>query len=54
MNTEVKMNLEQFIMPTTERALDADEYVRKLRDDDRNKTGERCRERTCEYDKCEL
>jgi len=29
------INLEQFIMPTTERGKDADAYVRKLRDNDR-------------------
>lgn len=29
------INLEQFVMPTTERGKDADAYVRELRDNDR-------------------
>lgn len=30
-----ELNLEQFIMPATERGQDADNYVRELRDNDR-------------------
>ncbi len=29
------INLEQFVMPTTERGKDADAYIRELRDNDR-------------------
>jgi len=33
--TKKTINLEQFVMPTTERGKDADAYVRELRDNDR-------------------
>ena len=32
---ESTMNLEQFVMPATERGQNADKYVRELRDNDR-------------------
>lgn len=32
-NTDI--NLDQFVMPTTERGQDADNYIRELRDNDR-------------------
>ena len=34
-NEKRNINLEQFVMPTTERGKDADAYVRELRDNDR-------------------
>lgn len=36
-NTSAKkvVNLEQFVMPATERGQDADSYIRELRDNDR-------------------
>lgn len=33
--TQNNINLEQFIMPATERGQDADNYIRELRDNDR-------------------
>lgn len=33
--TKKNINLEQFVMPATERGQDADKYVRELRDNDR-------------------
>lgn len=34
-NVEKVVNLEQFIMPATERGQNADSYIRELRDNDR-------------------
>lgn len=34
-NAKSVINLEQFVMPATERGQNADDYVRELRDDDR-------------------
>ena len=34
-NVKRDINLEQFIMPTTERGKNADDYIRELRDNDR-------------------
>lgn len=33
--TKKDINLEQFVMPATERGQNADEYIRKLRNNDR-------------------
>ena len=30
-----KIDLDQFVMPTTERGINADEYIREMRDNDR-------------------
>lgn len=34
-STKKVVNLEQFVMPATERSQDADSYIRELRDNDR-------------------
>ncbi len=34
-DTKTDVNLEQFVMPATERGQKADEYIRELRDNDR-------------------
>lgn len=35
MKTKIDIDLEQFVMPATERSQDADNYIRELRDHDR-------------------